>query len=182
VDDLGIGRLITNADARRDAIHVAVAPVVAGEKLYPGQHVGMRDGRGIAGGTHVGIVDPFLPGPVYPEQRFWLFLFPGSISSLRHHWVHPEFSDEPAGSDPTGSDPANSASETWLRDYASDLGLPYDELMEGADAWVTRGDYLNRGRLLEGVWTSEEFWTHYEAVTGKGVPRGKRDSFFACSC
>jgi hypothetical protein len=184
MDDLGIGRPITDADARRDAIHVAVAPVVAGERLYPGQHVGVRDGRGTAGATHIGIVDPFLPGPVYQEQRFWLFLYPGSITSLRHHWEHPEFPDGPAGPDApeNAKDPAISTSAAWLCDYASDLGLSYDALMRGADDWIESGEYLNCGSLLDGIETSDEFWTHYEAVTGRKVPRGRRDSFFTCSC
>jgi hypothetical protein len=184
VDDLGIGKLITGNDPHRDAIHIAVAPVIAGEKLYPGQHVGMKDGRGIAGGTYIGIVDPFLTVPVYPEQRFWLFLYPGSITSLRHHWEHPAFPDEPTGRDAPGStqDPAIAASMAWLHDYASDLELTYDVLMASADDWIEHGDRLCGGSNLQGVMTSDDFWDHYIAVTGKGVPRGKRDSFFSCTC
>jgi hypothetical protein len=184
VDDLGIGKLITGNDPHRDAIHVAVAPVVAGERLYPGQHVGMKDGRGIAGGTYLGIVDPFLDGPVYLEQRFWLFLYPGSITSLRHHWEHPEFPDEPTGRDAPGSrgEPNIATSSAWLQNYASDLGLSCADLMTGADAWVRSGAYLNRGSLLVGQETSDEFWDHYVAVTGREVPIARRDSFFTCTC
>jgi hypothetical protein len=184
VDDLGIGKLITGNEPHRDAIHVAVAPVVAAEKLYPGQHVGMKDGQAFAAGMPIGIVDPFLSVPVYPEQRFWLFLYPGSITSLRHHWEHPEFADEPTGRDAPAyrADPAVSASLAWLHDYASELDLTYDELMDGANAWVTHGDWLCGGSNLQGIRTSSEFWAHYVAATGRHVPVGKQESFFTCSC
>ncbi len=81
-----IGHILVGDDYARDAIHVAVAPVVALETLEPGQHVGLTpDGRArtLLMPT-VGIVDPFLRQPVKAGERFWLFLYPGSIASLRH--------------------------------------------------------------------------------------------------
>jgi hypothetical protein len=91
MSELGIGKLITS-DAHRDAIHVAVAPVTAAQELQPGQHVGLRgDGRALATEHPIGIVDPFLHERVPEGQRFWLFLYPGTITSLRHVWTHPAF-------------------------------------------------------------------------------------------
>jgi hypothetical protein len=79
-------------DARRDAVHVAVAPMVAAERLLPGQHVGLlEDGRAGVAEELIGIVDPFLTEAVRPGQRFWLFLYPETITSLRHVWTHPAF-------------------------------------------------------------------------------------------
>jgi hypothetical protein len=79
-------------DARRDAVHIAVAPMVAAARLLPGQHVGLLDdGRVYANDKPIGIVDPFLTESVLPGQRFWLFLYPGTITSLRHVWTHPAF-------------------------------------------------------------------------------------------
>jgi hypothetical protein len=83
-----LGEIITG-DEKRDAIHIAVAPVTASVKLYPGERVGV-DGKNL---PHVGIVDPFLNGPVLPGQKFWLFLFPNTVTSLRHEWTHPAFGD-----------------------------------------------------------------------------------------
>ena len=79
-------------DARRDAVHVAVAPVVAAHRLSPGQHVGLgEDGRASADAVPVGVVDPFLRSPVEEGRRFWLFLYPNTVTSLRHVWTHPAF-------------------------------------------------------------------------------------------
>lgn len=63
-------------DARRDAIHVPVAPVVASGVLLPGWRVGVSNGRAYTTGVDViGIVDPFLTEPVREGETFWLFLF-----------------------------------------------------------------------------------------------------------
>lgn len=80
-------------DYERDAIHIAVAPVVAAHTLTPGEHVGLVGSNGAArfSPRHIGIVDPFLKDEVKGGQRFWLFLYPNTITSLKHLWTHPEF-------------------------------------------------------------------------------------------
>ncbi len=80
-------------DARRDAVHIAVAPVVAGEDLLPGERV-FIDSNGVAylGVDSIGIVDPFLMNRrVKLGEKFWLFLYPNTVTSLRHVWTHPAF-------------------------------------------------------------------------------------------
>ena len=90
-----LGQLIEDGDRRRDAIHIAVAPVTAADRLTPGQHVGLvEEGNLELVGPcdrPIGAVDPFLAAEVEPGQRFWLFLYPGTITSLRHVWTHPVF-------------------------------------------------------------------------------------------
>lgn len=87
---------LAGPSARRDAVHVAVAPVVAAQDLDPGAHVGIRDdGKAywcdpFAPPT-VGVVDPFLTRRVKEGERFWIFLYPGTVTSLRHVWTHPAF-------------------------------------------------------------------------------------------
>lgn len=86
-------------DARRDAIHIAVVPLMAGENLKPGQTFDLCDrGRAVISGTHdyvdsvrVGIVDPFRTDMIKSGSRFWGFLFPNTITNLRHIWTHPAF-------------------------------------------------------------------------------------------
>lgn len=98
-------------DARRDAVHIAVAPVMAGQDLVPGQHVGFGNSKDARTSTVVilertrciGVVDPFLSAPVRKGERFWIFLYPGTVTSLRHVWTHSAFSAKA----PTAKEPAN---------------------------------------------------------------------------
>jgi len=93
-----LGRVIQPDDnARRDAIHVAVAPAVAAEDLRAGTRVALdEDGQAYNPlNRHelvVGVVDPFLPRyGVRKGERFWLCLLPRTVTSLRHVWTHPAF-------------------------------------------------------------------------------------------
>ena len=94
-DSPQLGRLIEDEDRRRDAIHIAVAPVTASVRLSPGMHIGLvsDDNTELVGPTEnpIGIVDPFLETDVELGQRFWLFLYPNSVTGMRHVWAHPAF-------------------------------------------------------------------------------------------
>lgn len=80
---------------KRDAIHLAVVPVKAITRVYPGQHVtAIGDPSPVFKSELVGIVDPFLTEPVFPDQWFWLVIYPRKITSLRHVWSHPSFPEE----------------------------------------------------------------------------------------
>ncbi len=87
-----VGKL-ADENSRRDAIHVAVDPVVAGEELPPGAPIRLVPSRFVAfrapPEVAVGIVDPFLAHNVLPGERFWLFLLPGTVTGLRHTWSYP---------------------------------------------------------------------------------------------
>lgn len=91
-----LGKLITDT-AQRDAVHVAVIPVMADEDLSPGARVGVigySTLRATKTREAVGVVDPFLVDVVKKGQFFWLFLLPGTTSPPRHHWTHPNIPDE----------------------------------------------------------------------------------------
>jgi hypothetical protein len=168
-----LGKIIWRLDepATRDAVHVAIAPVVAGEALLPGTHVGLdADGKAIKTGSHIGIVDPFLANPVSAGGRFWLLLYPNSITSLRHDWSHPAF---PSGDQKTDA-------RTWIEWWAIQLDQSYESLMKAADLWVEAGEYTQSYKEVDyDLWPV--FWGHYEKLTGRR-PKSMEDTFFTCSC
>lgn len=108
---------------------------------------------------------------------FWLFLYPGSITSLRHDWTHSGLPDESLSVEPVPHRPTLEA-KAWIEKYAAGIGADYQEIMDAAANWVSSGEYLNHGPRFEGEHLPEGFWTHYELITGK---KGE-GSFFSCSC
>ena len=172
----------------RDAIHLAVEPAVAAEDLIVGQHVGFKDG-GVGSCAHtLGIVDPFLTEGPRKGEHFWLVVYPRQITSLRHVWSHPAF---PVSELPpiTEADRENArrfaerltgTSERWLRDFCATADCPgYDEVMEAAMNCSEGDEYLHFGSDAHGD-IPDEFWDHFERVTGKKVK--DHPTHFACGC
>ena len=77
MNEIKLGAIITEPQ-QRDAVHVAVVPVVAAHDMFPGQHVGfVGEGKDLVGrepNEWIGIVDPFIREASREGQRFWLFL------------------------------------------------------------------------------------------------------------
>lgn len=181
-----LGKLASE-DAGRDAIHVAVAPVVAAENLSIGQHVGIaEDGRASAKAKPIGIVDPYLKGFVEAGQRFYLCLYPNTITSLRHHWVHPAFKDE-GPAEPEKD--VKAASEAWLRQYAhrtysveyfNDSEEAYRTLLSDmrSGTLTYRGiDMHSREDLIDG----DELRLHAQIVLGITINYDNFE-YFSCTC
>ena len=170
-----VGQIISSRDvAHRDAIHVAVAPVIAAVPLKPGQHVGLREDRATDRATPIGIVDPYLKNMVQAGEAFYLFLYPGSIQSLRHEWTHPALP----------SDKEKEEAMVWLAIFAREncSNLNVFELIAGAHNYLDHGDYMNQGERFEGVNVPDEFWDYFQKATGRTVPINDRGHFFSCSC
>mgnify|MGYP001566110368 CR=1 FL=1 len=168
-----LGELI-NSEQPRDAIHIAIAPVVSDILLKPGDKIALVENsltKVSKNGKHIGIVDPFLEKQIEPGEWFWMLLFPQTITSLKHEWTHPSFLDN-----------SMSESEKWIREFADSVGLGYQTLLDGADNWIKYEEYLCFGGLLEGYAVPDEFWTHYENITKQKIEESKKDSFFTCSC
>ena len=173
-----IGKIIAGT-GEPDAIHIAIMPVVSSETLSPGQHIGLIDKQNVSvrAVKYHGIVDPFLTKDVIPGQNFYMFLYPNTITGLRHVWTHPDIDSNPTALD-------KSESEIWLRNFAAEVDADYDEMMYVAashchgDGW---GNYLSEGGKWEGQNTPDEFWTHYAVVTGK-TPKNGPTGIFSCSC
>jgi hypothetical protein len=175
---------IIGANERRDAIHLAVIPVEAGEHLPYAARVGLRDGKAFIAGydssgtdTSLGIVDPFLRTDVKPGQHFWLVIYPRVITSLRHVWTHPQLPDE-AGI-PTHS-AERQAAEAWLRNRADGLGITYEEILEAGTSTTYPGCF---GNDIDGDRDIEpEFWHHIDVITGRAAPEHLRPDWFRCAC
>lgn len=186
-----LGTIITEAE-KRDAIHLAVEPVIAAHTLRPGEDVGFVDGGVGVCDSPVGIVDPFLKNAVRKGERFWLVVYPRKITSLRHVWEHPSFPGE-VSSPPTightkseldaaAADIAMVSAQNGINEIADDLGVDPGELMQHARSYLKSGQYWSEGERFDGEYLPQKFWDHYEVVTGEKVPESERGSFFSCSC
>lgn len=180
MSDVQLGKLAPkNAD--RDATHVAVVPMVAAERMKPGSHCCIVEpGKaGLSGAPAIGIVDPFLNTTVEVGQRFYLCLYPRTITGLRHVYEHPQL-------DAAKVDHRKAFSEQWLREFCRRSDCPdYDTVLEQAVAHQSGKVGWNDGYLhIQGEDAHgdipPEFWEHVEVVTGQ--PMRKRASYFSCSC
>lgn len=172
----GLGKLVTE-DYERDAVHVAVIPVEAGEQMRAGTPVGVSDGKAVLDPPHVGVVDPFIGADVKIQKgdRFWLMMNPGTVLSLRHEWTHPAI--------PSKSRPPLelTRSEIYLRAMADRLNTQFDRMiaeMSADDPGGHFGDDSYREYLQDDV-----FWDHLETYTGKRFNNAHREEArFQSSC
>lgn len=160
MSDLRLGKLISETDGR-DAAHVAVAPVIAGERLVPGSHVGFLsefdfERVGVRCRETIGVVDPFLTEIVEIGQRCYMLMYPQTVTVLRHAWEHPAFE--------------KSASVQYLTDCAKQVGMDYLELIGRAEQIAEGGyDYIYAHSAEDAplLLDTTAFWKHYENATGK---------------
>lgn len=144
--------------------------------------------KGVVGRSKdpIGVVDPFLTTSVKKGERFWLCLYPGSITSLRHDWTHPDFDTTAEGVLDAlhKMDSGYKMSEEWLTDYAEDVNLPLKGLLRATEDYLEHGDYRTLNFDTPDIVHSakEEFWRHYAVVSGKKFDEGKDDTFFSCAC
>lgn len=135
-----VGKLLTGGE-RRDAVHFALAPVIAACALEPGDRA-----RFVKGSTEkvcdsseedaLGIIDPFLTDTVHLGQRCWLFLYPVTAEQIGK--IDQALKNE---------------SEAWLRDYAKkknnydDPEWAFQRLLEG----LRSGELYFYGSVLYGL-------------------------------
>lgn len=163
-----VGQIIKD-NPKKDAIHVAIFPATAEHQLYPGQHVGIRsDGITATPDSRekVGIVDPFIRESVYPGQKFWLFLYPNTVTGMRHEWEHPAFSND---------------SRKIIEEIARDINVTYDEIIEKAHRYVNTGQraFTNTESIWEVNW--ELFWKHFNILNDTHHDPDEKE-FFSCAC
>ena len=196
MSDVKIGEILTGCH-ERDAIHIAIAPVFAAETLKPGQEVGfVGDGSTVGFCTKpFGIVDPFLKASVAKGERFYAFLFPNTVTGMRHEWEHPAFAEranvaiDPEGAIQREREAAVKASVAWLKKYVAKV-CPYDtEYGEDVayDRFIDRikddGEMFYSGSDLHGsyeVEDADEVYQHLSIVLGR--PIRPENLSFSCSC
>jgi len=198
MSELELGRVIgKDEQVYRDAVHIAICPVIAAHKLFPGQRIGIftQQGEEIVVdsiSTHIGIVDPYIPRlAVYKGDRFYMWLYPNTVTSLRHEWVHPAIkSVENKSLNPyynechvSSTDPEG-VSKRWLEYFAKECELSYDQLMDATTEYLLTGKICCLGTDTPDIcWNkNEQFWEHYQKISDKIVPSGKQESFFRCAC
>lgn len=198
------GKILDGGQGERDAVHVAVMPVTAAVLLGPGDHIGLdSDGQATDKVRALGIVDPYLTVNVQPGQRFFMFLYPNSITGLKHRWTHASIPEDVMVVDPTGV-PVNTLAMSVSREQAeSELrrvcdrweGPPYDDLIaalqSGESIHYEYGDTygFNIGDEYIVMYGSDahgsipdhrRFWDLAEIVVGRRLD--DRPQYFSCSC
>lgn len=167
---LGLGEII-QSEQFRDAIHVAVAPVVAACGLAQAEHIGLNTSgeatNDIAETKLIGIVDPFLSRRVRRGEKFWMFLYPNTVTGMRHEWQHPAFGNSPS------QPKAISEAEITVRNFCNEYSGEYDTLL---GAWINDREYCFGSDLPYG--DMERLERALTALTGK-----EHTEFgFRCAC
>lgn len=165
-----LGKLITTPQ-QRDAVHVAIAPVIADEDVSPGQHVGFVAKNRVSPAAEklIGIIDPFLDDNVPADLHCWLVMYPDTITGLRHEWSHPEFED-------------TAHSVAYVRNAADLCGITYEQLLTDCRNYITGdGWHINMGSnemYKDVVWS--EFWLHFTNITG--IETDEDYAPYSCGC
>ena len=167
----------------RDAVHVAVFSATSPNDLSPGEDVvilahGEIDAVVTSGKKGaVGMVDPFIREGVKAGQRFWVYLYPRTITALSHRWSHPAFEAAESSYVPPSQ---KLVSEKWLRDYCLHSDIPSYKVFMRAVADCDSKEYLHiSGQDASGD-IPVEVWEHVEAVLGRKITA--RPKYFSCSC
>lgn len=202
---------IIGPNEKRDAIHLAVEPVMAKHHLVAGQPV-TADGYAVKDGPtkFVGIVDPFLNKEVQPGEYFWLVVYPRQITSLRHVWSHPDFPDTSEVTAISGTKNEEDDREavlkranSWMWCFKNKIGAHEYDLEEfilsvqqnlreelGEDKLIWCGeDAVEDFKIFEEYFPKEydedmkNFWKYYEIITNTKVSEEiKEKAYFSCSC
>ena len=180
-------KILSVTTPERDAIHVAVIPLIAGEEyMQSGDKIRLsleNPEVAMSGdyGNHIGVVDPFLEGSSLKiGDKFWAFLKPGTVTGMRHHWQHPSFE---------GFQLAANEHELWLRQFCDKWNFDFQELVEAGSETESSWRYVTaRGHDLHSASELDPgdehlFWMHLEAYTGQEFTDDhKREMQWSCSC
>jgi len=108
----------------KDAVHVAIVSLRAGQALKPADHITLNDEREAVRcdpSKSFGVVNPFVNGPTVRGTWFWGLLHMQEVPSVQHHWDHPEHSFAAPTTEPKRN--------KYLSEFADKLGITYEALM-----------------------------------------------------
>ena len=167
VDALETFGTVFDTDMPRDAVHVACISGQAQERLQPGQHVGYKNGVITTVGDKIGIIDPFIIGPIKFGERCWIFIYPRTVTGLRHAWEHPDIKskesdvEEDPKWDPSKPWESPAGAAEYIAREAINVGVSVPRLMDGARNWITTGQGMYMGEREE--------WLNLNIIVSKGA-------------
>lgn len=178
-----LGELTTQTE--RDAIHIAVIPLVADNSFSAGMQVLLsKDGKASSEeGTVIGIVDPFLNVEISRGDRFWVFLYPNTVTGMKHHWSHPVIDKH---FHPKEEDVKNEIDKicNQINDYNYYDSWTVDKVLFLADKYWQHGDFYC------GDYDDGNFNMYYQQfrpllkLLGYNLPSADEDgsTYFRCAC
>jgi hypothetical protein len=69
----------------------------------------------------------------------------------------------------------------WIEDFAEQHDSTFAYVMEGAREYLATGESIYFGVDLDYA-AADEFWMHYEQMSGEQIPEEKREQPFRCAC
>lgn len=180
-----LGEIITG-EAHRDAVHVAVAPLIAGCPLTPGEAILLSHDQAFPTdrGHGLGIVDPFLKAEVRKGERFYCFLYPNTAIGLRHVYRHPELDADAIRRETMEA--LRAPAVEFIEECAKKIEMTYGQIMYAADTFTrlhleTEVDMSTSNAAMDIDWP--KFWTAYEVINGVGSGPAEMDQEpFVCRC
>lgn len=180
--------------AVRDAVHVPIYPLEAGEKLSAKDDIVIgKDGRAYlcaVGDQATGIADPFLKvrsAIINEGDWFYICLYPNTVTGMVHHWAHPDFDNKTPD---VPVHPEIKKAKEWLTYAAAHIEDHYgvctfERLMDKArDEWLGE-DYATAGFNSAMDFMNDnhvEFWRNYDIYTGGVNVNESHPTSFGCSC
>lgn len=145
----------------KDAIHVAIVSVRAGEGIAPGSKCKLNaDREAVCDAIGVGVADPFLKQTILKGESFWLLLNQDEIPNVRHQWDHPTVDFSP----PTIEVKRNK----YIQEFADLFGVTYQQIMD-AGAFVVEHDkpapYPGTKDISDVYFDSYDFWPEWSGET-----------------
>lgn len=143
----------------RDADHVCMVSLTATRVLSPGERIVVTNGLTCLDDDGSLVVDPF-GGPVSRGELFWAMVDPKAIKSVAHVWEARNGATDFASQTAEQVAPATVPNK-YIKKYADDIGVTYEQLMSAAKHYVHEGERLNYPGKLSIDVTDKVYWSDF---------------------